>query len=194
MLIPNILNLIPLASLAAILLLVGYKLAKPSIFRDVYSMGKAQFIPFVVTIIGIVFTDLLIGIALGMSVAVINILWNNYKVPYHFDAKDYEKDKKVRIELSEHVSFLNKAPIMRSLKELPEGIEVIIDASKTKNIHPDILEIIEGFQISAKAKNINIKLVGLVNDSYDSVAHFGHIVLDKPEQKKSKFSSMNSKN
>jgi MFS superfamily sulfate permease-like transporter len=188
MIIPNILNLIPLASLAAILLVVGYKLAKPSVFKDVYSMGKAQFIPFIVTIIGIVFTDLLTGIALGMVVAVMHILWNNYKIPYHFETKDYEKNKMVKIELSEDVSFLNKAPIMRSLQELPEGIEVIIDASKTKNIHPDILEIIEDFQISAKSKNINIKLVGLVRDDHDSVAHFGHIVLDKPQQKKSKLS------
>lgn len=188
MIIPNILNLIPLASLAAILLVVGYKLAKPSVFKDVYSMGKAQFIPFIVTIIGIVFTDLLTGIALGMVVAVMHILWNNYKIPYHFETKDYEKNKMVKIELSEDVSFLNKAPIMRSLQELPEGIEVIIDASNTKNIHPDILEIIEDFQISAKSKNINIKLVGLVRDYHDSVAHFGHIVLDKPQQKKSKLS------
>jgi len=193
MFIPNILNLIPLSSLAAILLVVGYKLAKPSVFRDIYSTGKAQFIPFVVTIIGIVFTDLLTGIALGMLVAVMHILWNNYKVPYHFDTEDYVKNKTLKIELSEDVSFLNKAPIMRSLQELPEGIEVIIDASNTKNIHPDILEIIEDFQISAKTKNINIKLVGLVRDTHDSVAHFGHIVLDKPEQKKSKMNSMNSK-
>jgi MFS superfamily sulfate permease-like transporter len=117
-----------------------------------------------------------------------HILWNNYKIPYHFETKDYEKNKILKIELSEDVSFLNKAPIMRSLQELPEGIEVIIDASKTKNIHPDILEIIEDFQISAKSKNINIKLVGLVRDYHDSVAHFGHIVLDKPQQKKSKLS------
>ena len=184
MVIPHVLNLIPLASLAAILLMVGYKLAKPSVFRDLYSMGKSEFTPFIVTILGIVFTDLLIGIGLGLAVAVMNILWNNYKVPYHFEEEDYQKDSQIKIELSEDVSFLNKAPIMRSLQEIPEGIHVVIDASKTKNIHPDILEIIEDFHANAKKKNITLELKGLEKDQYDSVEHFGHIVLSKPKPKK----------
>jgi MFS superfamily sulfate permease-like transporter len=184
MAIPHVLNLIPLASLAAILLMVGYKLAKPSVFRDLYSMGKSEFTPFIVTILGIVFTDLLIGIGLGLAVAVMNILWNNYKIPYHFEEEDYQKDSQIKIELSEDVSFLNKAPIMRSLQEIPEGIHVVIDASKTKNIHPDILEIIEDFHAVAKKKNITLELKGLEKDQYDSVEHFGHIVLSKPKPKK----------
>lgn len=188
MMIPKILNLIPLASLAAILLVVGYKLAKPSVFKDVYSMGKAQFVPFIVTILGIVFTDLLTGIALGLVVAIMHILWNNYKIPYHFEKGDDVKEGKVKISLSEDVSFLNKARIMRSLQELPNGIHVVIDASKTKNIHPDILEIIEDFQSNAAIKDIKIELVGLEVDYHDSVAHFGHVVLSKPMSKKSKLS------
>lgn len=186
MLIPNILNLIPLSSLAAVLLLVGYKLAKPSIFKDVYRSGFSQFAPYVVTILGIIFTDLLMGISLGLIVAVMQILWDNYKVPYHFNTEDYEKDRKVTIRLSEHVSFLNKAPIMRSLQEIPDNMHVVIDASKTKNIHPDILEIIEDFRENALSKNTVVELVGLEEENHDPVAHFGHIVLSKPLSKKSK--------
>ena len=80
--IPNILNLIPLASLAAILFVVGFKLAKPALFKQMYSRGLNEFLPFIVTIVGIVFSDLLIGIGLGMSVAIVQILWKNYKTPY----------------------------------------------------------------------------------------------------------------
>jgi MFS superfamily sulfate permease-like transporter len=144
--IPNILNMIPLASLAAILLLVGYKLAKPATFKAVYAMGQSQFLPFVVTILGIVFTDLLIGIGLGMAVAIVHLLWNNFQTPYHFDASKHVKGQPIRIELSEDVSFLNKASIEQTLNRMPIGSHVIIDGSRAKTIHPDILEIIENFQ------------------------------------------------
>lgn len=160
--IPNLLNLIPLASLAAVLIVVGYKLAKPSLFKEMFMKGYSQLIPFLVTILGIVFTDLLIGIALGMVVGIFQILWNNYKVPYHFDINDYVKGEAVRIQLSEDLSFLNKASILHMTKLIPNDVHVIIDASKTKNIDLDVMEIIEDFKQNAKTRNITVDVVGLV--------------------------------
>lgn len=161
MAIPSLLNKIPLASLAAILFLVGYKLAKPSLFRAMYKMGKTQFIPFIVTIVGIVFTDLLIGIGMGMAVAIVQLLWNNYKVPYHFDPKDYKEGEPIFIKLAEDVSFLNKASIQKTLEEIPENSHVIIDASKAKTIHPDILEIFADFEEKTVERNIRAEIRGL---------------------------------
>lgn len=177
MAIPWLLNMIPLASLAAILLLVGYKLAKPSLFREMYQMGRAQFIPFIVTILGIVFTDLLLGIGMGLVVAIFHILWNNYKIPYHFDPKDYKQGEPVNIQLAEDVSFLNKASIQRTLDQLPDGSSVVIDASRARTIHPDILEIIDNFGENAKTRSIAIELVGLNHKSkYDPVDQFSKVV------------------
>ncbi len=185
--IPSVLNLVPLASLAAILLMVGYKLAKPAIFKEMLNKGKSQFIPFVITVLGIVFTDLLTGICLGMVVAIVQILWNNYKIPYHFNAGEYNENKSVTISLSEDVSFLNKARILRSLNQLPDSISVTIDASKTRSIHPDVLEIIDDFQQNAKTRDIQVFVLGLLqNDKEDPVEQFGRVVL-KETPKKRKF-------
>lgn len=158
MAIPNLLNLIPLSSLAAILLVVGYKLAKPVLFKQMYRKGMEQFIPFMITVVGIVFTDLLIGIALGLVVGIMQILWNNYKTPYHIDESALEAGKPIRIELSEDVSFLNKAGILNTLNKIPDGSEVVIDAKKTVQIHPDVIEIIEDFQENAKTRNVKVNL------------------------------------
>ena len=184
MTIPKLLNLIPLASLAAILLIVGYKLAKPQLFKEMYQKGRAQFIPFIVTILGIVFTDLLIGIALGLVVAIFHLLWNNYKMPYHFEGEDYKEGDKVQIRLSEHVSFLNKAGIQRTLDQLPDNSEVVIDASKTAYIHPDVIEIIEDFQQHAKTKDIKVTFLQQdPSKSYDPVSHFQTMVVTNQPNK-----------
>ena len=114
-----------------------------------------------VTILGIVLTDLLIGIALGMVVGVMEILWNNYKTPYHFDPAEHVKGESIKIQLSEDVTFLNKAGIMNTLYHIPNGCRVTIDASKTKTIHPDILELIYDFQQNAKTHDIQLELIGL---------------------------------
>jgi len=160
MAIPKVLNLIPLSSLAAILFVVGYKLAKPTVFKQVYKLGIAQFIPFIVTILGIVFTDLLIGIGLGLAVAIVYILWNNFKTPYHFDPKTYKKGEPIFIELSEDVSFLNKGSILQTLDHLPEGSEVTIDGHKAKSIHPDVIEIISDFKEKSEDRNIKVTTLG----------------------------------
>ena len=158
--IPTVLNLIPLASLAAILFLVGYKLAKPALFKQMYSLGWNSFIPFIVTILGIVFTDLLVGIAIGMAVAIFFVLYNNYKKPFLFEQEDYHpKDGAIRLELAEDVTFLNKANIQRALNQIPANAKVIIDASRTVNIDQDVIEIIEEFEQHAKLKKIEVEII-----------------------------------
>lgn len=159
MIIPDLLNRIPLASLAAILLVVGWKLAKPALFRSQWNAGLTQFLPFIVTILGIVFIDLLWGVGLGLIVAIIQIMWNNYRLPYHLDEEDMENGVMV-LRLSEDVSFLNKAPIQRVLNELPEGGKIRIDASGTNHIHPDVEEIIRDFMATSEERGIEVSYVG----------------------------------
>lgn len=177
MLIPNILNLIPLSSLAAILLVVGYKLAKPSTFKQIYKMGISQFLPFIITILGIVFTDLLVGISLGLVTGIMYILWNNYRTPYHFDPETYQEGEPIKIELSEDVTFLNKAGILNTLNHLPENSKVVIDGSRTTNIHADIIEILDDFKPNAERKNIDFSIIGLESKiKVDPVKRFKKVV------------------
>jgi len=158
--IPNILNLIPLSSLAAILFLVGYKLAKPSLFKQMYKLGWSSFIPFIVTIVTIVFTDLLVGIATGLVVAIMFVLYNNYKKPFLFEREDHvSSDGVIRLELAEDVTFLNKANIQRALNQIPEGSNVVIDATRSVNIDQDVHEIIDDFVEQAKYKDINLQIL-----------------------------------
>ncbi len=157
--IPFILNLIPLASLAAILFLVGYKLAKPVLFKQMYGQGQTHFVPFMVTILGIVFTDLLMGIGMGLAVAIFYVLYNNYKKPFLFEKDKDLKDGVLRLALAEDVTFINKASIQRTLSQIPDGSKVIIDASKSINIDFDVIEIIEEFEVSAKHRNIDLTII-----------------------------------
>ncbi|MDH5608777.1 MAG: SulP family inorganic anion transporter [Cyclobacteriaceae bacterium] len=183
--IPHVLNLIPLASLAAILLMVGYKLAKPSLFRQMYKMSRSQFIPFLVTVTGIVFTDLLIGIGLGMVIAIFHILWNNFKTPYHFDPAKYVKGEPIYVQLSENVSFLNKASIHQALIQLPRQSEVIIDASKAKSIHPDVQEIFEDFIQQAPSREIKVEWKEIeTSPDHDPVEQFGYVVAELSDYRK----------
>jgi MFS superfamily sulfate permease-like transporter len=154
------LNFIPYASLAAILFVVGFKLAKPSVMRAMYNKGWVQFVPFAITIIGIVGIDLLWGIGLGLAVAILQILWNNFKTPYHFNPDEYKKGETVKIMLAEEVTFLNKAGIMNTLNNMPDGISVIIDGSQVQYIHDDVLEIIDEFMVNAKTRDINARFEG----------------------------------
>ena len=159
LLIPNVLNLIPLGVLAAILLVVGFKLAKPSLFKKMFKQGPGQFIPFLVTILGIVFTDLLIGIALGMVVAIFVVLRNNFITPYKLIPFEKEGERKLKMILSEDVTFLNKASIRRMLSEIPDGVILEIRASNSRFIHHDVIEIIEDFIISAENRDIEVTLI-----------------------------------
>ena len=189
--IPALLNLIPLAALAAILLVVGYKLAKPSMIIGMWKKGRAEFIPFAVTVIGIVLTDLLMGIALGLVVAIVSILWDNFKVPYKFDINSYELGQPIKIEFSEVVSFLNKASIQQTLNTIPQNSKVLLDASQTLRMHPDVHEIVEQFQINAKTKNITVEVVGFDKTvSETPMEDFEEKVLQKPRTTTNKFSKL----
>ncbi len=159
--IPNILNLIPLASLAAILIIVGFKLAKPSLFKSMFKLGWNQFLPFVITIAAILLTDLLVGIAIGLGVALFYILLTNFKAPYFLQPKPHAPDEPIRIVLSEDVSFLNKAKILTTLKNLPENSKVIIDASHTINLDYDVIDILFDFKENAKYKHTELTFIGI---------------------------------
>jgi len=160
--IPDIINLIPLSVLAVILILVGYKLAKPSLFRHMYQQGKDQFGPFIITIAGMIFIDLLTGIGLGLIVGVIIILRRNYKNSHFLHMEDKineDDDHKITITLSEEVTFLNKAAILTELNNIPPDSKVTIDMSRSIRIDYDVLEIIDNFTKTAPERNIVVALI-----------------------------------
>lgn len=157
--IASLLNLIPLACLAAVLLVIGYKLAKVSLFKSMYKLGWEQFLPFIITIVAIQFSDLLKGIAVGMVVAIFFILRNNYKLSHHYKKETNDEGEKITITLAEDVSFLNKGGIALTLRELPDNSTVIIDGRNAENIDMDVLEIIHDFKETASLKNIKLELI-----------------------------------
>ena len=165
--IPFVLNKIPLASLAAILLMIGYKLASPAKLKAFIRQGKYQYIPFVLTLLAVVFTDLLTGVGLGLIISVVFILVGNMKHAYFFRREQYHDGDKIFIELAQEVSFLNKAAIKQTLATLPENSSVVIDASASTYIAHDILTLIEEFRdIVSKEKNIYLELIGF-KGAYD---------------------------
>lgn len=159
-LIPNVLNLIPLSSLAAILIVVGYKLAKPSVFKQMYNGGWGVFIPFIITIVGIILTDLLIGILIGLTVGIFEILYNNFKKPYEVKTIEEDGKNKLHLELSENLTFLSKASMIETISHIPDNATIIIDATRSHYIHPDIIEIIDDFKLNAEFRNITIEAKG----------------------------------
>ncbi len=161
LLLSPILNFIPLASLATILLLTGYKLAKISLFKEMYKNELNQFIPFVATIIAIVFTDLIIGVLLGLAISIFYILKSNFKNVYHFHKEDHHAGDVITIRLTEEVSFLNKANIKRTLADLPENSTVIFNAAYSTYIDFNVLELIKDFtNVQSIEKKIIVKGVG----------------------------------
>jgi len=159
--IPNLLNMIPLATLASILFVVGYKLAKPSIFTMVFKQGWEQFIPFIATIIGILLTDLLKGIGIGMAFAIFFLLRNNYKNSYSRIKDEEQPDHTHLVVLSEEVSFLNKGTILQMLDHIPANSKVIIDGTNTKSIHRDVIEILQDYKVHSKTIGVEVEVVGL---------------------------------
>ncbi len=161
-LIPAFLNYIPLASLAAILLLVGYKLSNISLYRGMYKLGWEQFIPFITTVVAILYTDLLRGIGIGMVVAIYFILRKNYKHSYYYKKETHKDGEVIRLILSEEVTFLNKGNIQLTLEKLPHNSKVIIDGSKSVNIDYDVVEIIHDFKNHrADSNNIEVELIAI---------------------------------
>lgn len=160
--IPAVLNKIPLACLAAVLLLVGYKLSKVSLYKEMYKIGWEQFLPFLVTIGAILFTDLLKGIGIGMAFAIFYILRRNYRSSYFYHKNEVQPGETIRIRLSEEVTFLNKASIQLMLEELPENSIVELDGTNSINIDFDVLEIIHNFRLySANEKKIQLKFINI---------------------------------
>lgn len=158
--IPTIINMIPLSVLAAILLVVGYKLAKPQLFKKMYQLGWKQFVPFIVTVVGIVFTDLLIGISLGLGVGIFVVLFKSYKNSHFLHINDTEKgEKNIKMTLAEEVTFINKGAILKELDLIEDNSNLELDVSNTLFIDYDVIEILEDFIEKAKTKNITTKLI-----------------------------------
>ena len=158
--IPRLLNMIPLSVLAAILLIVGYKLAKPGLFKQMYHLGWKQWVPFSVTVFGIVFTDLLVGIGLGLGVGIIVILIKSYQNSHFLHIEDKSNGKhKIKMTLAEEVTFFNKGAILKELDSLPRDTYLELDVRKTRYLDNDIIEILEDFAFKAKERHIDIKLI-----------------------------------
>ncbi|AMC12053.1 hypothetical protein Lupro_12615 [Lutibacter profundi] len=159
-LIPKLLNMIPLSVLASVLLIVGYKLAKPMLFKQMYELGWKQFVPFVVTVLGIVFTDLLVGIGLGLGVGIIVVLIKSFQNSHFLHIEDKSNGKhKIKMTLAEEVTFFNKGAILKELDSLPRDTYLELDVRKTRYLDNDIIEILEDFSIKAKNRNIDVKLI-----------------------------------
>ena len=165
------LNLIPLATLAAILIYTGYKLAKPSLFVEAARVGRAYLLPFAATVAAILATDLLIGITVGVVVATVFLLCESYRNAYFLHREESEDHHRVRLELAEEVTFLNKARIHAILHELPTGTVVTVDGSASKHIDHDVVEILHEFRATAAAKDVTLRLVGIPSPSAPAGAH-----------------------
>jgi MFS superfamily sulfate permease-like transporter len=175
--IPTLLNMIPLACLAAVLIMIGYKLASPAVFKHMWASGKYQFIPFAVTVLAVVFTDLLRGVGIGMIVSIFFILRANLKLAYFFKKETYHAGDRIIIKLAQEVSFLNKAAIKQTLNHLPENCKVTIDASDTFYIDHDVLQLIrEYLEFGSKEKNIEITLKGF-REEYQMENSLDHIIV-----------------
>ncbi|MDH5367847.1 MAG: SulP family inorganic anion transporter [Cyclobacteriaceae bacterium] len=159
--IPFVLNMIPLAVLASILFVVGYKLAKPSLFVQMYKLGWSQFAPFLVTILGIVFTDLLRGITMGLVVGIFILIRNSFKNSHFLHQEDVDNGyHKVKMTLAEEVTFINKGAILKALDNLPNDTRLTIDMSKSASIDYDVLEIIDNYKTTtSKSKGVDVKLI-----------------------------------
>ncbi|WP_317169646.1 SulP family inorganic anion transporter [Hymenobacter sp. BT18] len=159
----SVLNYIPLAALAAVLLVVGFRLTRPALYRAQFKLGWQQFLPFVVTVLAILFTDLLKGVTVGLVVGIFFVLKANYEQAFFLrgaGAAPHAADT-IYLKLAEQVSFLNKASIVKVLMELPENSHVVIDGSSSASIDYDVLEAIENFRTSAPDRGIRLELIAV---------------------------------
>jgi MFS superfamily sulfate permease-like transporter len=161
LLIPTALNWIPYASLAAILLLTGYNLTKPKLYKEMWRLGLRQFLPFIITIIVILLTDLLIGVAIGLLVSIYYIIQNNFHAEYKITKTMQHATEVFYIKLNSNVTFLNKVKLRKSLDQIPEYSVLTIDGSECNFIDYDILEIISEYQNKAHDRHIEVILLGV---------------------------------
>jgi MFS superfamily sulfate permease-like transporter len=159
--IPFLLNKIPYASLSAILIVTGYNLAKPKLFRNMWSLGWKQFLPFIITIIVILSTDLLIGVSIGLLISIYFIVQNNFKAEYKITRTTIHGIETEYIKLNSNVTFLNKVNLRKTLDEVPEYSVLTIDGGECNFIDYDILEIISEFENKAKERHIELHLLGI---------------------------------
>lgn len=159
--IPQLLNYIPYASLACILLITGYSLCRPSLFKNMYKLGLKQFLPFIITILIILSTDLLIGVSIGLLISIYFIIQNNFKAEYKIQEIDINHQKRFYIKLNSNVTFLNKVNLQKTLDKIPENSELTIDGKDCNFIDYDILEIISEYTRKAELKQISLHLEGI---------------------------------
>ncbi len=172
---PQWLNEIPLAALAAILITTGLKLASPTLFKSMWNEGTRQFLPFAITIAAIVLTDLLVGVLIGLGITILFILHSNLRRPLRRIMEKHSSGDVLRIELANQVSFLNRATIEKTLHDVPRGGHVLIDARSTDYIDPDIRDLISDFHdTTSKAHGVEVSLVGF-KDHYDFNDHIEFI-------------------
>ena len=162
--IASVLNMIPLASLAAVLIMVGYKLAKPSLFKAMYKQGWEQFVPFIATIIAILATDLLKGITVGILLGIFYTLRHSFRNSHHMkDVITTQDGKEVHhLVLAEEVSFFNKASVLSALDAIPRNSKVVIDFSKCKSVAYDVVELVYDYRINARTKNITVETINFI--------------------------------
>lgn len=161
LLIPSCINLIPLSSLGAILLLTGYKLTRFELFKKMWRNGKDQFIPFAVTVLAVVFTDLLKGVAIGLLIGIFYVLRTNFRNPYFYRLEQNGDKKVINMKLAEEVSFLNKAAIQYTLTHSSPNTKIIIDGTNSRFIDYDVLEVIHNFRENAHTRGIEVELLNI---------------------------------
>ncbi len=159
--IPFVLNLIPLAALAAILIITGYNLSKPKLYRNMWGLGWKQFLPFIFTIIVILLTDLLVGVSIGLLVSIYFIIRNNFKEEFKIQESKRNGTEIFLIKLSSNVTFLNKVKLKETLENIPDNSILEIDGSQSSFIDYDILEIISEYRHKAEDRNIELHLTGI---------------------------------
>ncbi|HRH47293.1 MAG TPA: SulP family inorganic anion transporter [Panacibacter sp.] len=169
LLVPFLLNKIPYASLAAILLVTGYNLTKPKLFRNMWSLGLKQFLPFIITIIVILFTDLLAGVCIGLLISIYFIVQNNFKAEYRITRTVHNGIETEYIKLNSNVTFLNKVKLRKALDDVQEYSVLIIDGSECNFIDYDILEIISEYENKAYDRHIELHLKGIEKVSITAV-------------------------
>lgn len=163
---PHYMNMIPLAALAAILLVTGFKLATPKLFKQMWSEGLYQFLPFIATVVAIIFTDLLIGIMIGLAISILFILNSNLRRPIRRIVESRLSGDVTHVELANQVSFLNRAAVGRVLNEAKRGSSYVIDATNSDYIDPDILSLIRDFKDNiAPARGVSVNLMGFTAKS-----------------------------
>jgi MFS superfamily sulfate permease-like transporter len=167
----RVLNLIPLAALAAILLHTGWKLANPMALRGAWRVGPQHALPFVITAVAILATDLLVGIGIGLAAGTFFLLRESYRNAYSYDLDESADHQRVRLTLAEEVTFLNKPRIAAALTRLPRGAAVTVDATRTRHLDHDVIELLHDFHETARTKGITYRRVGVPEPSGVGAAH-----------------------